>query len=211
MNTTETYDLDAEILLAANPYRIPTDADLVEAERGCNQYKHKPGCPEAEGSSGAKDKKQYKALQKDFETADQKVRDAISRLYDLQQEKRKIPNKTFSETVDKSNAIKKKQIDIDIKTLQKERDDAIEERDRISRALREAIGIEKPNEDEEMEQLREEYYDLEDKLSKYSGQLKSLKDSGEDELENSIKNKRHSTFLRMREIEAMLDKKGYRY
>ena len=42
------YDLDAEILLAANPYRIPTDADLVEAERGCNQYKHKTGCPEAD-------------------------------------------------------------------------------------------------------------------------------------------------------------------
>lgn len=41
------YDLDAEILLAATPYRIPTDADLVEAERGCNQYKHKPGCPHA--------------------------------------------------------------------------------------------------------------------------------------------------------------------
>lgn len=50
MTTNETYDLDAEILLAANPYRIPTDADLVEAERGCNQYKHKPGCPEADGS-----------------------------------------------------------------------------------------------------------------------------------------------------------------
>lgn len=53
MTTNETYDLDAEILLAANPYRIPTDADLVEAERGCNQYKHKPGCPEAGGSGGA--------------------------------------------------------------------------------------------------------------------------------------------------------------
>lgn len=47
MPTNETCDLDAEILLAANPYRIPTADDLVEAARGCNQYKHVEGCPHA--------------------------------------------------------------------------------------------------------------------------------------------------------------------
>lgn len=60
MTTNETYDLDAEILLAANPYRIPSSDDLVEAARGCNQYKHKPGCPEAGGGGENNAKKKEK-------------------------------------------------------------------------------------------------------------------------------------------------------
>lgn len=117
--------------------------EAVSAARGCNQYKHKPDCPEADGAGGATEtepkNQDFTELKKDFEAADQKVRNAISRIYDLQQEKEKIPNKAFSETVDRFNAIKKKQIDLEIKTLQKERDDAIEERDRIAGSIRELL------------------------------------------------------------------------
>lgn len=48
-----------EVLQGANPYKTSTSDDLVEAERGCNQYKHKPGCPEAEGGKYQNSKPVY--------------------------------------------------------------------------------------------------------------------------------------------------------
>lgn len=84
MTSNETYDLDAEILLAANPYRIPTDADLVEAERGCNQYKHKPGCPEAEGAN-------------DYEAEIEKTRKKLESAYEDKHKKQKVLNDLVKE------------------------------------------------------------------------------------------------------------------
>ena len=120
--------------------------EAIQAARGCNQYKHVPGCDKADGDGRVNKHKEAMAkkegekeaseLKKKFEAADQKVRNAISRIYDLQQEKEKSPNKTFSLTVDKANEVRKKQIDIDIRSLEKELNAALAERDKLSEALR---------------------------------------------------------------------------
>lgn len=73
-----------EVLKGACPYKTSTSDDLVEAERGCNQYKHKPGCPEANGAN-------------DYEAEIEKTRKKLESANDDKHKKQKVLNDLVKE------------------------------------------------------------------------------------------------------------------
>lgn len=224
-----------EVLKGASPYKKSTFDDLVEAERGCNQYKHKPGCPEANGANDYE--AEIEKTRKKLESANDDKHKKQKVLNDLVKEK-EMYNRWAFEKQREGWSLEKINEDFDrqmakvmpkIEQAEKEFNDAVKEWQDIgaelSRLKYEAEKSKKAKDKEEeieytlenkdvirknYEKIQQEKFDIEEEFMRYSNLIKKLGpyemlDEEEEKLVNELKEKRKKWFEKLKVADRRLD------